>query len=102
MGLYPAVASFWVKTLMVSNEKEAVISTIKGSFCDTRLFFNVFTRLEASTTVSFTTNWFGVFIVIRNGAADSREPVAMHPVMMSMIVAPMNLTHLEYCIVLIN
>jgi hypothetical protein len=26
----------------------------------------------------------------------------MHPVMMSMIVAPMNLTHLEYCIVLIN
>ena len=96
MGLYPAVASFWVKTLMVSNEKEAVISTIKGSFCDTRLFFNVFTRLEASTSVSFTTNWFGVFIVMRNGAADDWGTAVMHPVMASMIMNPTARTNLKY------
>ncbi len=95
MGLYPAVASFWVKTLMVSKGKEVVISTIKGALWDTLFFFSVLIRLAASTTVSFTTNWFGVFIVIRNGAAEDGGLVAMHPATMKMIGIPMNLSHLK-------
>ncbi len=78
-GLYPAVASFCVRLLIVAIGMLVCISMTSGSFLGTFSLLRILIKLAALTDLSFITNRASDFMVIVKGAVLAFDGAVMHP-----------------------